>query len=324
MVAALTSLYVLLTTTVVVAVIRRHPHKTLFQYMRKILGPRLGWFVVMIIALLGAGSALVDLFMAIRVVFGVLLIATPLWAVAGLIGGAALYMAWFGLEKAARSAPLMMLILLVTFGVSVALLWQWTDPGYLRPLFDIGDINPGARQFWAAFGVCRTPLFLAAMWHMLGNPNRDVRAFRRGMRLGLGVVAVASVIPVMVFGPEAARILFLPFPYVISVVAAPNFPTERVELLARMILSLGAIYAVGATYYLTGRMLAELFSTRYDRLWMAAVAVATVVGISIMSREQLLEVVSAWILIAIAGMGPLFALLWVVDRRRDKRSPRGV
>lgn len=292
---------------------QRFPTITFAGYASRIAGPWAGKGMALLLGIaLGLGAA-VDIQVALKNVVGLFFLTTPPWVVAGLLALTGLAVSWFGVVAASRLAPLVLSMLLLTFLFVLLPLWRYMELGYLVPFWDPTPLQPQSRAFWAALGAFRSGPALAALMPYIAEPRRAVRVAGWAYWAGWLVVFLAVLAPVLVFGPEGARSLVLPFPFVASVIRLPNFPLERIELLARLVFNLNVFHAIALMYFNGGQLLSEVFNTRTTRPFMVAVVVLSVVPVLTVYAALPGEVLTGWFLIsAMVLFWSFFSLLWLI------------
>nr|PZN37103.1 MAG: hypothetical protein DIU70_13270 [Bacillota bacterium] len=303
----------------------RFPDETLVGYASRILGRPAGKLLGLILVLVFALNSGAEIRMAIKSAVGVFFITTLTLVIAVLMTLTALMVGWHGVVTASRLGPLLVGSTFVVFFLTFPLLWRWMQPGYLIPLWEFSEIQFRSRPFWVAVFGLRVGALLAAMTPYIDDRRRALRAASAGYLLGWLGNFLAVISPIMVFGPEGARGLSQPFPYVIAIIRLPNFPFERVEMLARLVFNVGVFYAVGIALNLGGRVAAEVFGTTRSRPFMLAVAAISLIPSGWIAQEQPGEAAVAWIIIGTAiYLFTVYPLLWLVYafRRRAIHAPR--
>ena len=255
---------------------------------------------------------------------GIYFTRTPPLVIGIILAVMALSAVWFGLVTASRLAPALVTLLGATCLLTFPLLWRWVKPGYLIPVFDPAPIAFGSKQFWVAVGAVRASLFPVVFLPYVREPAKAVRTLAWAHLVGMVVNLLAVVAPIVVFSPEGARALPQPFPFVIGVIRLPNFPLERVEMLARLVFHINTIYAVACIYFTAGLLMAEAFGTRTVRPFLLVAAVLSLLPqFFIPTTARGTEFAYDSVIRGLIVTWTLFPLLWLVYwlRGMGRRRP---
>lgn len=312
-----------LTTLLVGKLSQRFPRLTFAGYAGRIAGPRAGKVLALVLGIVFGLNAAVDLRVALKSVVGTYFVTTPTWVIALLMALTALSVTWFGIVHAARLGPLLSVILFLTFLFTFPLMGRWLQPGFLVPLLDPAPIDMSARSFWVALGAFRSGMFWAAFMPYVADPGRALRVSGWAYWAGWLAVFPAVVTPVLVFSPEGAVRLSQPFPFVVAVIRLPGFPLERLEILARLIVNLNVLYAVGFMYFVGATLLSEVFGSRQTRPFMLAVVGISLLPVVLLAAELPGEVFAGWTVIATMALAwAVFPLFWLIYWLRGLHRPQ--
>lgn len=305
---------------------QRFPTLSLGEFAERILGKWPGKILGFAFAvMLGLGGS-VELRMSLDAVMGLYFVRTPSWIVALLLVFTALSLTWFGIVSACRLGPILAGLLLLTFLFTFPLLYRWIDVGYLLPVFDMSDFTPASRVFWASLGAFRVAGFPAAFMPSIAEPGRALRTFSLGYWSGWLGVMLAVVTPILLFGPEGAQAMGQPFLFAVGVIRLPNWPFERVELLARMLYNLTILYAIAIRYIAGGSLMARVFGTKSVRPFMLVMAAVSLAPLLLIRGEVPGELLVGWTLVVtlfleVAALALLWLAYWL--RGMHRRSSPG-
>jgi hypothetical protein len=292
---------------------QRFPRLTFPEYASIILGKWPGKVLSFLLAVNFGLNASVDLGVAVKNLEGIYFVTTPPWVIAVLLGLIGLSVTWFGLVHSARLAPLLLFMLLLTFLTTFPLMIHWMRPGYLIPLLDFSPIDLSSRPFWVAVGVIRAALFPVVFMPYIAEPKKALRILGWAHWVGWLGDFLAVVVPVMVFGPVGAATVSQPFPFVIAVLRLPNFPFERIEMLARLAFHINTIYAVANIYFVGGLFFAKVFNSKWVRPGMVVMAALSVAPLILLpSAVRATDFAYGSVLRGLVAGGVTFPLLWVV------------
>lgn len=294
---------------------RRFVPASVFAYAGMLVGPWSGRLLAALIVLAAVASAPVDLRGAVRALLGVFYQQTPPWIVVTISAAGALSLAWWGPQRLARLQPLLLAVLLTVTVLQVPFLLQRSEWRLLLPV-RLQDVDIGNRALLEALGVFRFPLMLAWLVALLEEPHRAPALFTKGFWLGWLVVLSMVAFAVAIFGPEGARELNNPFPYMLSIIRLPNFPIDKVDYLARLIYSLSALVVVALFYQVVAAGVGELTRMRRDRPVVALAAAVSVLLTSWLLPDEPGEGFSGAVLIATLALEAGFVALWAVGRIR--------
>ncbi|BDG59828.1 hypothetical protein caldi_09180 [Caldinitratiruptor microaerophilus] len=315
MVAVLAGVTAWLAGLVVAGLSRRFAPVSVFRYAGVLVGPWLGKALGGAIVLTALVNAPVDLRVAVQALFGVFYQQTPPWVVVIISAVGALALVWWGPVRLARLQPLLLGIVGAVTMLQVPFLWQRSEWRLLLPV-RFEDVAVGSRAFLAALGTFRLPLMLAWVVALLEEPHRALELYTKGFWLGWLLVFPMVAFPVAIFGPEGARELNNPFPYVLSIIRLPNFPVEKVDYLARLTYSLTALVVVALFYHMVAAGVGELTRTRRDRPVLALAAAASVLLTVWMLPDEPGERLSRAVLVATLALETGFVVLWALGRLR--------
>lgn len=300
---------------------QRYPRLTVVGMVGHLAGRWTGKAVGLCLGVLFGLNAGVDLRMALKAVEGTYFINTPTVVISLLMAGVAMSITWFGIVHASRLGPLFLGTLVLAFVLTFPLLWKWMQPGYLVPLLDLSDLEVRSRGFWSAMAAFRGGLMLVALFPYIAKPQKALRVYGWAHWFGWLGVFFAVLTPVMVFSPAGARSLVQPFPYILAVIRLPNFPLERVEMLARLVYNLSVLYAVASMYFVGAVLLAESFGTRSIRPFLLVVEGVSLLLVVTIPAQISAEAVDGWILLtSLVLTWTLFPLLWVIHLLRRRRQ----
>lgn len=304
---------------------QRFPAKTFPTYAGEILGKWPGKALALVMAVNFGLNASVDLGVAVKNLEGIYFVNTPPWVIAGILAAMALATTWFGLVHASRLAPALLSLLVLTFLFTFPLLWRWMKPGYLIPLFDVRQVDFGSKAFWVAMGVIRAALFPVVFLPYVKEPKKAIRTLAWAHWVGWAGNFLAVITPVMVFGPEGARAVSQPFPFVIAVLRVENFPFERLEMLGRLAFHINTVYAIACIYFTGGLFFADVFGTKRIRPFMVVTAGLSMAPLLLIpSAVRATDFAYGSVLRGLAAGGTVFPLLWAVYLLRGlHRKPRG-
>lgn len=291
----------------------RFPGITLVGYARRIVGRWLGGLVGILVAADMIGMTVVDLHNALKAVIGPFFVTTPIWAIVSVMALVAIFFTWSGAVHASRLGPVLMIFLLLVFILALPSLFRWINFGYLIPLFDPTPIQTFQREFAVALLAFRSATYLTFLIPYIKHPQKALKAISWGYWLGWLVVFLAVIIPVMVFGPEGAKALAQPFPFVIAIIRLPNFPFEKLELLARLGYNGNVLYAVGFAYFGGGLLLSEVFHTRRVQPFMVGMLVAGFIPLMLVQGEIYEVTLARWlVIVGQLLLWTIYLLLWLV------------
>lgn len=299
---------------------RRFAPDHVFRYAGVLVGPWLGKLLGGVIVLAALANAPVDLRVAVQALFGVFYEQTPPWIVVAISGVGALSLVWWGPARLARLQPLLLAVIAAVTLLQVPFLWQRSEWRFLLPV-RFQDVDVGSRALLAAVGAFRFPLMLAWLVALLEEPRRAAALYTKGFWLGWLFVLPMVVFPVAIFGPEGARRLNHPFPYLLSIIRLPNSPVEKIDYLARLIYSLNTLVVVALFYQLIATGVGELTGKRRDRPVLAAATAVSVLLTSWALPDERGEALSRTILVAALPLEAAFVALWGWGRlRRPSRE----
>lgn len=305
---------------------QRFPGMTVVGYAGLIAGrwtgKATGLLFAIIIGLLTAG----DLRLAMKSLIGAFFVTTPTWVLTLLLALAALSLAWHGIVHIARLGPLALIILIFTFLVTFPLLWRWMQPGYLIPVLDLSPLRVADRSFWASVTCFRSGLLLVVLLPYVAEPRRAARIYGWAFWVGWLSVLPAILAPILVFSAEGARALAQPFPYVMTIIRLPNFFFERMEILARIIVTLNELYTTGTAYFVGGLLIAETLGTRTVRPFMVAVLGISLLPATLISAVMPWETFAGWtgiltVFLTLAVFAVFWTLYWLRGLHRRRRAP---
>lgn len=291
----------------------RFPTDTAVGYARRIAGPVVGWPAGLAIAVALVAAAVDHMVAIAHAVSATLLVftPTPVVAVVGMV--VAGYWAWTGCRCIGQLSPLLLAALLATTAVAGGLLGGAADWGFLRPWFDWSQLRLWSRPWWLGLLDIHSPFALAMLVPLAERPARATRAFLAGLGLGWLVVAFYTVIPIAVFGPEAARAMNHPFPDVLGAIFLFRSPFARPEYVAAVAYQVNTIAALAAFLSLSARAFAQLAGRDDPRPFVAptTAAAAALAGMITVLGEAGREVAEA-IDVGVYGLAPLYGLLWLL------------
>jgi hypothetical protein len=293
--------------------VQRFPGRSIGGVAELILGRLTGRLGMVTLALFLSLGASVDLRVTLDTLIGLYFFRTPASVVALLAAVTALSVGWYGIVRASRLAPLLLALSAVTFLFTFGALTRWMHPGYLIPILDPSPIDTNRITFYAALSLFRVGTLLAVFIPYVAEPDRFVRICAWGYWAAWVVTLAAAVTPVLIFGPEGAQALTRPFLFSVGTIRLPNWPFERVEMLARLTFNMTALFEVGVTYLAGGRLLLQVFKAGKTRHYMLAVMLLSVLPVVLMQGEMRGRALSD--AIAVGSMLfelSLVVLLWLV------------
>lgn len=135
---------------------------------------------------------------------------------------------------------------------------------------------------------------------------------------------MASIAPILIFSPHAAPAMAQPFLFAVGTIRLPNWPLERVELLARMVFNLGDIYSIALLCAASRNLLTDLFGVKHRRGLLLVPASIALLTVLLVPGELRGEQLSGWTLIGLLLFEIiLLALLWLLFWVRGAGSKPG-
>lgn len=291
---------------------QKFPGMTVTQFAGRIAGRWTGKIIGLSIAVLLALSASSDLFYGVKSIVGPFFFNTPSFAIVLTMALTGLSFTWFGLVNASRMSPFLMTLIVMTTIVVFLFMLKDTHWGYLTPLFNISSIHI-QMSFWASFCTFRTSVYLSAIMPYIEKPQSALQYYCWGFWIGWTTILIATLSPLLLFGPEGAKELSQPFPYVISTIRIPIIPFEHVEIIARLVYNINVLLAIGLSYFVGGRLLADVFNTKQIRPFMIVLTVISIIPRLFAESNWLGQAFSSYSLIlALIMIWIIFPSLWII------------
>lgn len=280
----------------------RFPHQTIFQYSETILGKVLGKSVSLFYVL-----ALIQLNAVILREFSEFLVTavmpeTPLIVFTVTIVAVAVYAARNGVEVIARAAEFIMPLLVVFFGIVLALVTPQMSLRNLFPLLE-GGIKPVLAGVIVSWGFTGEIVVMTAISGFI-NPPQGVKVSLAVGLAGIFFFLTLTVLSgVMVFGAaEAGRLTFMAFSLA-RLISIANF-LERIEVLFMAIWVAGVFIKVTVNIYIAALGLATVTNLTEYRPLCAPLA-ALMVVLSVLLFNNISQV-----LFFLERVAPVWALVW--------------
>ncbi|MBY0147915.1 endospore germination permease [Neobacillus niacini] len=193
-----------------------HPNQSLVQYSQKLLGKWLGRLIVLPYLLAWYVLPAILLRSFADFLHLILLNRTPLWLIVLLFLGVSTYLTYSsGMTGIGRYCELVGPIIVLTLIVSFLLILRNIEYHHILPFyFDSGEVNILKGSFAPAFWFAG-PFVLLVIISFIQNPRRVLAKSMLGVGITVFMVASATLMVLLVFGPNIAA--NLRFSYFMSV-----------------------------------------------------------------------------------------------------------
>lgn len=295
------------------ALARRFPEQSLPDYVPRLLGRVGGWlFLLVYIMALIVGMA-IDVAISVRTVLTVFLEYTPLWAITGLGLAVVVLAALNGFVRLAHVAPALLLFLILADGLLVVVLKSETVFGYMQPLWRPQEVWWLSLPMAAALATARSWIVLPGVLARLHQPRVAPLLVTAGHWLGWWIMLPAVLWPVLVLGPEGARLTTNPYLALLGAIKIPNTPlADRPELLIRPVGNLAALITVGVSLAAATEAGRTLVGRRLAPGVMPVLVVAVWILAALFLRSAALWEAFRWPLLGIAVLiMPGFLFMWL-------------
>ncbi len=188
-----------------VAVLRhRLPRSSVLDYAPQLLGRFAGWLYIMLLGLLCALGAGVNLHVFVDMLHSTLTSYLSGWVPALVMTALATYLAFFGPEVIARVATALLVAVVPELFLLATMPWLNSVPGRLWPLWTVPWGRLFARASTASvLGTCQGFIVLLLLAPVVEG-RRFVRSTLLAVLAGSAMIMVGFAIPVAVFGPHLA------------------------------------------------------------------------------------------------------------------------
>lgn len=307
-------------TYLVVRVGMLHPGRSLAQFSQELLGSWLGklvtipyfaaWFIL-------SGDVLRSFADFIHLV---LLDRTPVWLLMAMIVGAAVYLTGTsGITGIGRfceiAGPVTIITLLISFLLNA---WntKWSD---LLPVIGDASLTEIVKASLAPASFLGESFMLLVLLSFISSSKHILRKSMMSVVYTGIMVTMATVMVLLVFGPEVAKELRFPYFMMVRSINILNF-IQNLDILVIFIWIFGVFAKISLYLFITSYEMAQCFRIKSWRrlIWFSAPVIFTI-GMWIPNEETIMVLQKLWETIVIPICAIAIPLcLWIVTSAKRK------
>lgn len=284
-----------------------------------LLGRRLGIAFLLFLATFMILCVACDLVLNGVVVYNAFFHLTPLWAIFLLELVLFGYLAWNGPIRIARAAPFFLAIVSLNMILIIILAWRIKDIGYLLPLGQWEEIYFGSQAFLVSMQTFRFVWAVAVFLYWAQTIKGAFKYLALGGLVGWTQLLILTNLPILVYGPKAARAFIDPVQPLLGTLVLPFFPIERWDAVALIIFQLNTFLSMAAMGFSAAYILDRIFKTQKIGYWLVGISLLVFsmgLAIPVTYHEYLMYQVGSVAMIFI----PLFVMLAIVKFWKVKRG----
>lgn len=269
----------ILMALVIAAISKANTGQPFVEWMESCFGKPIGIAIGLLIGLYYFNSFCVIVKIFVNFVSDIVLDETPLFMLAGLMVAVSAFTVFQGIEAIARSAFMVLILILIVLPLSIGILYTDIDFKRLIPLFD----TSAARMSIASFppiGILSEVSILLLLTPLMKKPESVVRAGIMGSILGSVQLVIVILLALTIFGPQLVPLMSYTFVNVMAIVEVGEF-LERIEVFTVSVWCLTmyiklAVFLFAGMHCLTRSL--RLKSDHHVLLGLSLLAVVTTLG----------------------------------------------
>ncbi|MBP2016892.1 spore germination protein KB [Symbiobacterium terraclitae] len=300
--------------------VRRHPHQTLAQMTRHLLGPVLGRLVGLMVSVFSVVVAAATLRDVVEVTPVAILPATPAWALSVPFLLVTLYGAYSGVEVVARLSYLFALATVMVILLGISTLTGLIHPLRLLPLYERSPLQL-LQASWPAMGWFAESWSFLAVAALVDREERVGRSLVLGAGLAALMLTAFTALAITVFGHQLVAQFSFPIYSLVQQIAIGEF-VERLDVLLFAIWLVGMLVKVSAHLWMAASGAGCALALKNQRQILPALGLTAHILMSLVPNLNWLDQfsINIWTPISLSlGLGVpalLLAASWVRQRRQ--------